>query len=55
MPFSRGSPSPGIEPIHPAVADGFFTTEPPEKPISTLLPLKISSSGMDPDLLSILE
>ena len=24
-------PGPGIEPMSPALADGFFTTEPPEK------------------------
>ena len=25
-------PDPGIEPVSPALADGFFTTEPPGKP-----------------------
>ena len=25
-------PRPGIEPVSPALADGFFTTEPPGKP-----------------------
>ena len=25
-------PGPGIEPLSPALAGGFFTTEPPEKP-----------------------
>ena len=25
-------PDPGIEPMSPALAGGFFTTEPPEKP-----------------------
>ena len=29
--FSRGSFDPGIEPASPALAGGFFTTEPPEK------------------------
>ena len=28
-----GVPNPGIEPTSPALADGFFTTESPEKPI----------------------
>ena len=31
--FSGGSSLPGIEPASPALADGFFTTEPPEKPM----------------------
>ena len=26
-------PDPGIKPVSPALADGFFTTEPPGKPI----------------------
>ena len=30
--FSRGSCQPGIEPASAALAGGFFTTEPPEKP-----------------------
>ena len=44
--FSRGSPNPGIEPVSPTLAGGFFTTEPPGKPI---LP---SAKGVlgDPDL-----
>ena len=35
LPFpSPGNlPDPGIEPSPPALAGGFFTTEPPEKPI----------------------
>ena len=35
MPFSRGLPAPGIEPMSlesPALAIGFFTTAPPGKP-----------------------
>ena len=32
--FSRGFPDPGIEPLCPALAGGFFTTEPPGKPFS---------------------
>ena len=35
MPFSRDLPDPGIEPASPALAGGFFTTEPPGK--STVL------------------
>ena len=34
MPFPPPGdlPDPGIEPMSPALAGGFFTTEPPEKP-----------------------
>ena len=42
-------PDPGVEPASPALAGGFFTTEPPRKPVVTIkgLPqiLIISSSG----------
>ena len=34
--YSKGSPNPGIEPVSlgsPALAGGFFTTEPPRKPL----------------------
>ena len=30
--FSEDLPHPGIEPVSPALAGGFFTTEPPGKP-----------------------
>ena len=30
-----GLPDPGTEPVSPALADGFFTTEPPGKPMHT--------------------
>ena len=30
--FFRDLPDPGVEPMSPALADGFFTTEPPGKP-----------------------
>ena len=30
-------PGPGTEPVSPELAGGFFTTEPPGKPLSTLL------------------
>ena len=36
-------PSPGIEPMTPALAGGFLTTEPPEKPILLFLLFKKSS------------
>ena len=32
FPFSGDFPHPGIEPMSPALAGGFFTTEPPGKP-----------------------
>jgi len=37
LPFSSPGdlPHPGIEPVSPALAGGFFTTEPPGKPIYT--------------------
>ena len=33
--FSRGSSEPGIEPTSPTLAGGFFTTEPPGKPLTS--------------------
>ena len=35
LPFSSPGdlPDPGIKPVSPALAGGFFTTEPPRKPI----------------------
>ena len=32
IPFSRDLPDPGIEPVSPGLAGGFFTTKPPENP-----------------------
>ena len=32
FPSSGDLPGPGIEPVSPVLADGFFTTEPPGKP-----------------------
>ena len=32
FPFSGKLPKPGIKPASPALAGGFFTTKPPEKP-----------------------
>jgi len=32
FPSPRDLPDPGIEPTSPALAGGFFTTEPPRKP-----------------------
>jgi len=34
--FSRESSDPGIEPLSPALASGFFTPEPPGKPVCIL-------------------
>ena len=39
---SRGSPHPGIKPGSPALAGGFFTTEPPGSPVGLLLLLLLS-------------
>ena len=33
FPSPGDHPNPGIEPVSPALTGGFFTTEPPEKPI----------------------
>jgi len=38
-------PGSGIEPISPALAGGFFTTEPPRKPFSVFLMLWNLSFG----------
>ena len=32
FPSPRDLPDPGIEPMSPALAGGFYTTEPPENP-----------------------
>ena len=32
FPSPGDLPNPGIEPVHPALAGGFFTTKPPGKP-----------------------
>ena len=44
MPFSPPGdlPLPGIEPVHPASADRFFTTESPEKPYVTVKQLDVT-------------
>ena len=39
--FSRGSSSRRIQPISPALADGFFTTEPPRMPLPGFTPQEI--------------
>ena len=36
FPSERDLPDPGIKPMSPAQAGGFFTTEPPGKPMTTL-------------------
>ena len=33
FPSPGDLPDPGTEPVSPALAGGFFTTEPPEKPL----------------------
>ena len=41
FPFPGYRPNPGIEPMSPALAGGFFITEPPEKPLQKVnRPLK---------------
>ena len=39
-------PGPGIEPVSPALADGFFTTEPPGKPSLLFCVLVFGPQGM---------
>ena len=36
FPPPRDLPNPGIEPVPPALAGGFFTSEPPGKPLFTM-------------------
>ena len=36
FPSPEDLPNPGIEPGYPALAGGFFTTEPPGKPLSSI-------------------
>ena len=36
--FSRDLPDPGVERVSPALAGGFFTSEPPGKPSPLLVP-----------------
>ena len=36
FPSLEGIPDPGMEPMSPALADRFFTTEPPQKSFKTL-------------------
>ena len=42
LPIPRDLPDPGIEPTSPALAGGFFTTEPPGKPQHTVTLNKIN-------------
>ena len=39
LPSPGGLPDPGIEPTAPALAGGFFTTEPPGKPFKMVVAL----------------
>ena len=36
MPFPSPEDDPGIEPMSPALAGGFFATEPPGNPLSVI-------------------
>ena len=40
FPSPGGLPNPGIKPMSPASAGGFFTTEPPGKPLKKVIDLK---------------
>ena len=39
FPLPGDLPNPGIEPLSPAMADGFFSNEPPGKPQTECVPL----------------
>ena len=43
FPSPWSPPDPGIKPVSPALADGFFITEPPEKPCQFLLILTLTT------------
>ena len=47
IPSLGDLPDPGIEPMSPALAEGFFATEPPGKPISVLGLLRQSSMNQE--------
>ena len=40
FPFSGNLPDPRIEPVSPALAGGFFTSEPPQKPFKIYMEYK---------------
>ena len=44
VPSSGDLPDPGIEPVSPALAGGFFTTEPPGKPIGDIATNKTNTN-----------
>ena len=44
IPFPGDLPDPGIEPKSPALAGGFFTTEPPGEHSAFLLWIELASS-----------
>ena len=50
FPFPREVPNPGIVPASPALAGGFFTTEPPGKHtfLYIALPVHITEKAMAP-------
>ena len=47
LPSPGDLPNPGINPVSPALAGGFFTTEPPGKPIAVITQLLNTSSGSE--------
>ena len=46
-------PDPGIEPVSPALADRFFTTEPPRKPLKPGLRIKRNGKNHSLFILSL--
>ena len=53
FPSPGNLPDPGIEPLSPASAGGFFITEPPGKPIRDILFPKLTFSDKYPIWLSL--
>ena len=57
IPVSRGLPDPGVEPMSPALAGGFFATASPGKPIlhfKHTLKRQVSPRNPDAHVLSLL-
>ena len=45
FPIPGGLPNPGVEPRSPALADGFFSTLPPGKPLWNMTSIELSIGG----------
>jgi len=45
FPFPEDLPYPGIKSVSPALASGFFTSEPPGKPLLSIRDMKLQYFG----------